>query len=80
MLTNDNNAENKPKVVRRSSLKNRNQAPKLPLEALKAKPKRNSISWGQTDTFKFKENNPNCEIISLGIGDVSKPIIKPIMP
>ena len=28
---------------------------------------------------KFKENNPNCEIISLGIGDVSKPIIKPII-
>ena len=61
MLTNDNNAENKPKVVRRSSLKNRNQAPKLPLEALKAKPKRNSISWGQTDTFNFKENNPTLE-------------------
>ena len=28
---------------------------------------------------KFKENNPNCEIISLGIGDVSKPIIKQII-
>ena len=27
----------------------------------------------------FKENNPYCEIISLGIGDVSKPIIKPII-
>lgn len=28
---------------------------------------------------KFKEKNPNCEILSLGIGDVSKPIIKPII-
>lgn len=28
---------------------------------------------------KYKKNNPNCEIISLGIGDVSKPIIKPII-
>ena len=27
----------------------------------------------------FRKNNPNCEIISLGIGDVSKPIIKPII-
>ena len=27
----------------------------------------------------FKSENPNAEIISLGIGDVSKPIVKPII-
>ena len=62
MLTNDNDTTTKPKVpVRRSSLKNRNQTPKFPLDILKGKAKRNSISWGQTDTFKFKENNPTLQ-------------------
>ena len=63
MLTNLNDPNAKPKVpVRRSSLKNRNINPKLsPLELLKIKQKRNSISWGQIDTFKFKENNPTLE-------------------
>jgi len=48
MLTNLNDPNAKPKVpVRRSSLKNRNINPKLsPLELLKIKQKRNSISWG----------------------------------
>ena len=62
MLTNGNDDNTKPKVpVRRSSLKNRNQTPKFPLELLKGKTKRNSISWGQTNTFQFKENNPSLQ-------------------
>ena len=59
MLTNNDNASSKPKATRRSSLKNRNKS--NPLELLKIKKKRNSISWGQTNTFKFKENNPTLE-------------------
>ena len=59
---NDPNAKPKAPPVRRSSLKNRNMNPKLsPFELLKIKQKRNSISWGQIDTFKFKENNPTLE-------------------
>ena len=61
MSTNNNNATVKPKVNRRSSLKNRNVDKSNPLDLLKMKAKRNSISWGQTNTFKFKENNPTLE-------------------
>ena len=57
-----NNAQgDKPKVYRRSSLKCRQLVHKLdPEEILKAKPKekgkgkRNSVSWGLSNTFEFK--------------------------
>ena len=57
-----NNAQgDKPKVYRRSSLKCRQLVHKLdPDEILKAKPKekgkgkRNSVSWGLSNTFEFK--------------------------
>ena len=47
------NNEGKPKIAaaRRSSLKN-GDANKL--GSLKAKDKRNSVSWGQSNTFEFK--------------------------
>ena len=58
----ENNAQvDKPKVYRRSSLKCRQLVHKLdPDEILKAKPKekgkgkRNSVSWGLSNTFEFK--------------------------
>ena len=59
MINNDNNA--KPKVVRRSSLKSKNLniKPKPnPNTSEKKDGKRKSISWGQIDTFEFKEMKP----------------------
>jgi len=51
----------KPKVTRRSSLKCRriNAKPNpAPVGAVKKNGKRSSISWGQIDTFEFKEMKP----------------------
>ena len=51
----------KPKVTRRSSLKCRriNAKPNpTPVGAVKKNGKRSSISWGQIDTFEFKEMKP----------------------
>jgi len=51
----------KPKVTRRSSLKCRriNAKPTpAPVGAMKKNGKRSSISWGQIDTFEFKEMKP----------------------
>ena len=51
----------KPKVTRRSSLKCRriNAKPTpAPVGAVKKNGKRSSISWGQIDTFEFKEMKP----------------------
>ena len=28
---------------------------------------------------EFKKNNPNANILSLGVGDVSRPIVKPVL-
>ena len=63
MSTNNNNATAKPKVNRRSSLKNRNVDKSNPLDLLKIKSKRNSISWGQTNTFKFNSIDTWIKII-----------------
>ena len=52
------NAEAKPsKIVacRRSSFKNSNQNQKLDPQTLGKLKKRNSVSWGQSNTFEFKE-------------------------
>jgi hypothetical protein len=51
----------KPKVTRRSSLKCRRIKAKpnpAPMGAVKKNGKRSSISWGQIDTFEFKEMKP----------------------
>ena len=51
----------KPKVTRRSSLRCRriNVKPNpAPAGAVKKNGKRSSISWGQIDTFEFKEMKP----------------------
>ena len=50
----------KPKVTRRSSLKSRriNVTPTPVTGAVKKNGKRSSISWGQIDTFEFKEMKP----------------------
>ena len=59
MINNDNNA--KPKVFRRSSLKCKNINVKPnpnPNTSIKKNGKRTSISWGQIDTFEFKEMKP----------------------
>ena len=59
MINNDNNA--KPKVYRRSSLKSKNIGIKPipnPNSPVKKNGKRTSISWGQIDTFEFKEMKP----------------------
>ena len=52
-----NNNEGKPKLAaaRRSSLKSSDLNAKLdPESLLKVKNKRNSVSWGQSNTFEFK--------------------------
>ena len=52
-----NNNEGKPKLAaaRRSSLKSSDLNAKLdPESLLKVKNKRNSVSWGQSNTFQFK--------------------------
>lgn len=59
MIINDNNA--KPKAFRRSSLKSKNLNIKPnpnPNSSVKKNGKRTSISWGQIDTFEFKEMKP----------------------
>ncbi len=44
----------KPKVARRSSLKNRQPLKFSPDAIMKEKNKRNSVSWGKSNTFEFK--------------------------
>ena len=51
--TNNNNNKEKPKG-RRSSLKSQDCKQLDANELLKLKNKRNSVSWGQTNTFQFK--------------------------
>ena len=58
MSTNVNNVNAQPKVSRRSSLRIRNPKSK-PIATLNNKGKRSSISWGQIDTFEFKEMKPS---------------------
>lgn len=41
--------------------------------------KENTFSKATRLINEYKDNNPNANIISLGIGDVSKPIVKPII-
>ena len=57
MSTNNEQAKPQSKLVRlrRSSLKSSDTGLKLdPASLLKAKNKRNSASWGQSNTFQFK--------------------------
>ena len=59
MINNDNDA--KPKVYRRSSLKSKNLNIKInpnPNSPVKKNGKRTSISWGQIESFDFKEMKP----------------------
>lgn len=53
MSVNDE-AKPKPKVARRSSLKNRQPLKFSPDAIMKEKNKRNSVSWGKSNTFEFK--------------------------
>ena len=57
MSTNNEQAKPQSKLVglRRSSLKSSDTGSKLdPASLLKTKNKRNSVSWGQSNTFQFK--------------------------
>ena len=52
------NAESSGKKVRRSSLKTHDNNSKFDSNSLlKQKTKRNSVSWGESHTFQFKEKN-----------------------
>ena len=56
-MSTNNNEQKPPKIaaVRRSSLKSSDLNAKLdPESLLKIKNKRNSVSWGQSNTFQFK--------------------------
>ena len=52
-MSSDQNAKKNLKETRRSSLKNTESKPQGAL--LKIKEKRNSVSWGKSDTFQFKQ-------------------------
>ena len=52
-MSSDQNAKKNLKEARRSSLKNTESKPQGAL--LKLKEKRNSVSWGKSDTFQFKQ-------------------------
>ena len=52
-MSSDQNAKKSVKEARRSSLKNSESKPQGAL--LKLKEKRNSVSWGKSDTFQFKQ-------------------------
>ena len=52
-MSSDQNAKKNLKETRRSSLKNTESKPQGAL--LKLKEKRNSVSWGKSDTFQFKQ-------------------------
>ena len=52
-MSSEQNAKKKVKEARRSSLKNSESKPQGAL--LKLKEKRNSVSWGKSDTFQFKQ-------------------------
>ena len=52
-MSSDQNAKKSVKEARRSSLKNTESKPQGAL--LKLKEKRNSVSWGKSDTFQFKQ-------------------------
>ena len=52
-MSSEQNAKKGVKEARRSSLKNSESKPQGAL--LKLKEKRNSVSWGKSDTFQFKQ-------------------------
>ena len=52
-MSSEQNAKKNVKEARRSSLKNSESKPQGAL--LKLKEKRNSVSWGKSDTFQFKQ-------------------------
>jgi len=52
-MSSEQNAKKSVKEARRSSLKNSESKPQGAL--LKLKEKRNSVSWGKSDTFQFKQ-------------------------